>query len=135
MRRWISTVRAVELAAGDVALFAVEGGVGQEGVFRREPAARNLLLHHPARNAVLDHGGADNARVAIPGQDGAMGVRGNPRREGNRAGLVVRAAIRPFEIGHALKDSPKGVASKPFRVISRGTPLHSYCLFCWLGFP
>ena len=65
----------VNLALGDVALFALQGGVGEHRVFGRDPAPGDALLLHPARHGFLDRHAADHARVAPFDQRRAGGVR------------------------------------------------------------
>ena len=75
--RWISTLRPSSRPLRAVARFPLQGGVREHGVLRREPAAGDLLLFHPARHALLDHGGADDAGIAGGDEHRAGGVRGD----------------------------------------------------------
>lgn len=74
-------------------MFAVEGGVGEHGVLGGEPAPFDVLFLHPAGDAFLDHGGADDAGVAERDEHGAVGVWGDAGEEGDGAELVVVAAV------------------------------------------
>ena len=84
---------AVEFSAGDVALFALVGAVGEEGVFGGEPAAGNALLFHPGGDFGLDGGGADDAGVSVGDEHRAGGVGGDAGFEGDGAELIGQAAV------------------------------------------
>ena len=90
-RNFIGT--AVESALGDVARFPGQGGVGEHRILGGEPAALNLLLLHPARDAFLDGHAADDARVAPLDERRAGGVGRDAVLEAQRAQLVGRAAV------------------------------------------
>ena len=83
----------VDLALGDVALFALQGGVGEHRVLGRDPAAGDALLLHPARHGILDRDAANDARVAPFDQGRAGGVGRDVVLEAHGADLAGRAAI------------------------------------------
>jgi hypothetical protein len=90
----------VELAAADVALFPVVGGVGEHGVFRADPAAFDILILHPTGNVFLDGGGADDAGIPEGNEHRAGGVGGYVGNEGDRAEIGNCASIGSVHAGN-----------------------------------
>ena len=96
---------AIKTALGDIAGFALEGGIREHGILRRNPAAGDGLLFHPARDALLNGGGADDAGIAEGGENRAGGVGGDAGREGNGAELVCLAAIVSGHVGGNVRQN------------------------------
>ena len=89
----------VELALGDVARFALQGGVGEHRVFGGDPAALDFLFLHPARHGFLDGHAADDAGVAPFDERGAGGVRRDVVLKAQRTQLVgLRPSARRREL-------------------------------------
>src|SRR4030095_12731244 len=79
-------------ALGDVTLLSLQRGIGKHGILRRDPAAREILLLHPARDVVLDRHSTDNARVAPLNERRAGGVRSDVILKTDWAQLLWQAA-------------------------------------------
>ena len=85
---------AVELPAGDVARLSLKRAVGQHGILGRQPAAGHALLAHPRRHLRLDGRGADDLGAAKPRQHRTGGIGSRADLKGDRAHLVVSAAVK-----------------------------------------
>src|SRR5207249_11069933 len=83
----------VNFSLGDVALFALLGGVGEHGIFRGDPATGEVLFLHPSRDGLLHCDAADDARVAPFNQGRTGGVRGDLILKSDRAQLARAPAI------------------------------------------
>jgi hypothetical protein len=84
---------AIDAALGDVARFTVQRRVGQHRVFRRNPAAGDLLLLHPARDIFLHGDGADDLRTPATGENGPGRVGRNAGLESDGTKLIGLAAV------------------------------------------
>ena len=84
---------SVNLALGDVARFALQGGVGEHRILRRDPAAGDALFLHPARDVFLDGHAADDARVAPFDERRAGGVGRDVVLKADGAKLVGLPAV------------------------------------------
>ncbi len=84
---------SIDPALGDVARFAVERRVGQHRILRRDPAAGDFLLLHPARNILLHHDSADDLGAPTTGEDRSGGMRRDAGFERNGAKLIGTASV------------------------------------------
>jgi len=99
----------VEFAFGDVARFAAQGGVREHGIFRREPAAFDLLFLHPARDGFLNGDRADDPGVAPLDQGGTGRMRRDMILEAQGAQLATGAPIGANDVGHGDRLQGSGV--------------------------
>ena len=83
----------IDFTPGAIAGLAVEGTVGEHGIFGGEPAAFDALSTHPPRDTVFDRGGADHAGIAEADEDGAGGVGCDAGLKGDGAEGIDAAAI------------------------------------------
>ena len=84
---------AVDLAPGNVALFSLQGRVGEHRVLGRQPAAAHILFLKPARDRLLDGDTADDARLTALDQGRTGGVRGNLVVKFHRAKLAGQTTV------------------------------------------
>ena len=105
---------AVELALGNVARLARQGGVGKHRVFGGDPAALDFLFLHPARDGFLDGDAADDAGAAPFDERGAGGVRRDMVLETQWTKLVGGAPVGAdgFRHGRHVKLQPRHRATR-----------------------
>ena len=98
IRRWISTVRPSGRPARDAALGALAGRRGQHRVLGGHPAL--ALAAQPARDLLLDRGGAEHDRAPLRVEDRPVRLLEEVRLEVELAELVGPAPVVPLGLRH-----------------------------------